>query len=244
MLVGSQAPRREPTPENDSDDLDDRAVVVCQDLIQRFESTPDRTAADAQALVDRIHDVAAEMGHVTGKWLLFLSQEAADHAWPQIAAGTFHGSLGSFSAKICRAESGDIFVTCVYQKDFADKESVGQLLLNLRNLDIHPSYTQHIYFKADIMTECGIYNGWWPGTRICRWSARCSLKLPLPVISTISGHAMLAIISASMPSRRTYMCKLQLGCIPCNVMVASLAGMHCMLALDSHPVCNSHDADK
>ena len=187
MSVGTQASRRKPLPKYNYD----RVVEVCKDLKQRFEAKPHRTAAEAQALVYRIHDIAAECGCGTGKWLLFSSEEAADHAWPQIAARTYSGDLGSISTKICRTEGKARFVTCVYHHNFNDRESVGQLLLNLQRLGIDPGYTHNMHFKADIMTACRIYSDWWPGVNFCRWSARYT-QCTLHISST--GHACLVLV--------------------------------------------------
>lgn len=171
QVAGISLESKRPLWHRDSDELDG-AIEAASHLRQNFELQPGGSREGAEAVLKQIHEVASDVGCAVGKWMLFLDEQAADEAWSQIAQATYDGSLGSSSTKIGRTQYQDRFLICVYHHNYEDEASIGQLLEKLRRLDIDPAYTQDISFKADIMTYCGIYSGWYPGADLCCWRSR------------------------------------------------------------------------
>ena len=101
-----------------------------------------------------ILSLAQSQRYTTGKWLVYLSPEAADVAWAKIARETASGRLG------CSAKVGPVqgveptasTVCCIYVKDFSARTEVQRVLKALQALGMQITAG----FKPDVFTELNI----------------------------------------------------------------------------------------
>ncbi len=94
----------------------------------------------------------------SGKWLIFIPEEAVDEVWARIGEATEQGKLGG-SAKVATARPNPLAldpkkrVICVYTYDWTDEADVRRIREELRKLGI----TQQIPYKTDEDTLKGKY---------------------------------------------------------------------------------------
>ena len=150
----------------------EEATAACQQLKRQYLAQPCKTVPLAERLLMDIHQLAAEHGYASGKWLLNISEEASPHVWQGIVEGTYDSSLGASAAKIGRRSTQSEFLACVYHENYEDTAALSRLLDNLRSLDISLKQQRNIKFKADILTDCGIYSDFHSTVPISRWSSR------------------------------------------------------------------------
>jgi len=99
-----------------------------------------------------------------GKWLIFVSHEDIDVVWERIRKATESGQLGIASKASTSRPSGyksTDHVICVYTCDFRDKDNVGKVLKELRELGIKG----RVYYKTDQATLTGVYTREGPFTK-------------------------------------------------------------------------------
>ncbi|KAF2273902.1 DUF1917-domain-containing protein [Westerdykella ornata] len=110
----------------------------------------------AEALKQRIVDLAVDTEVLSGKWMLFPALDDVPRVWKLIVEGTINNRLG-FAAKVATDEiDGDSRLICVYTKDFRDNEDVLRVLKELVSLGLVNS-GKAIYYKCDAYTQLEIY---------------------------------------------------------------------------------------
>ena len=139
---------------------------------QQFLNQRSKSKKLAAAAVEDIYQLAVQHGCAVGKWMLRVTEATIDHKWLQIATSVVDGSLGACGAKVGSGVGQETFLVCVYVPNFEDETAVRNVLQHLRGLDkvLHPNTT--IYFKADILTDCGIDSSFYEGVRVSRWTSR------------------------------------------------------------------------
>ena len=90
----------------------------------------------------------------TGKWLIFVRKDDADHLWNIISTHTRSGSLG-IQAKISTnyPSHHDDRVICVYTYDYRDQDDVFRVRKKLITLGIK----EQLVYKTDDATRQGLY---------------------------------------------------------------------------------------
>jgi hypothetical protein len=116
-------------------------------------------AKEKQACVQSLLATAKSQNYTVGKWMLFVSPDAANEVWGTVARATANGTLGC-SAKIGPAkglggDDGGVVCCCVYVQDCTCHPEVQRVL---RALQTDLGLTIKCGFKPDFYTELGIYS--------------------------------------------------------------------------------------
>ncbi|KAF2821754.1 DUF1917-domain-containing protein [Ophiobolus disseminans] len=111
---------------------------------------------ESKELQQRITDLAAECGILSGKWMLFPKLEEVTQVWKKVVAGIIDGRLGP-TAKVALDEGkpGDRLI-CIYTKDFRDEDDVLRVLRELETMGLL-GCGRSIYYKSDAYTYLDLY---------------------------------------------------------------------------------------
>ncbi|WEW59925.1 hypothetical protein PRK78_005407 [Emydomyces testavorans] len=149
-----------------------------EELSEIQEDNKDKSSSAAKSAVTRkinkkrrkleadLLQVARDTGVITGKWMLFPSEDKLDEIWAAVAGATAKGALG-VGAKVATKPDDEVLsrprLICVYTKDFQDKEDIRRVLLKLVDLGLvskgRGSSARSIYYKCDAYTHLDIKGG-------------------------------------------------------------------------------------
>jgi len=115
---------------------------------------------------DAIDKLAKESGLLSGKWMIYSSQENIDEIWKVVSSSVMKNELGIAAKVSSIMQRQESYLICVYTKDYFDKEDVDRVRNRLKEL----GFIQKLYYKTDMYTYLNIYSGTFPGVRASRYS--------------------------------------------------------------------------
>ena len=117
-----------------------------------------------------ILDLAKKHNVLHGKWLVRVTPESVEEIWPKIRNAVLEGNLGSTNTAKISDSLGkeEVFMVCVYTKDFSDKKEVLGVRKAIRELGIYRKSA--LYYKPDCITLLDIYMGDKKGLRTTIYS--------------------------------------------------------------------------
>ncbi|KAF2747164.1 DUF1917-domain-containing protein [Sporormia fimetaria CBS 119925] len=137
---------------------------------------------ESEALTQRITKLAEETNVLSGKWMLFPSDQDLPRVWKAVVEGTINNRLGS-AAKVAtdQGNSGNRLI-CIYTKDFRDKQDVLRILQELERMGL-VGRGRGIYYKTDVYTYLDIY-----GKNAEDYGLRASLYSSQNLLAAANAH--------------------------------------------------------
>ncbi|KAL2865842.1 DUF1917 domain-containing protein [Aspergillus lucknowensis] len=107
-------------------------------------------------LEQHLFSLARDTNTVTGKWMMFISDDCVDSYWRPVADATMRGQLG-IAAKVATNDGqGRSRLIAVYTRDYEDRQDIKRVLRRLVELGLVKKGERPIYYKCDVLTYLDI----------------------------------------------------------------------------------------
>ncbi len=142
---------------------DDLAMFI---VMKNFEFNKDRTKAlintwdgtlKIPLTVEDLDKLAKKSGIISGKWMIYSSEENVNETWKVITRAVLEGKLGP-SAKVstklqAKEKKINQYAICVYTLNYFDIKDVKRVRKELKKLE----FKRSLCYKSDLYTYLDIY---------------------------------------------------------------------------------------